>query len=218
MIRIKICGITQPEQGRAIAHQGADALGFICARQSPRYVTPTQIQAIVAALPGDLGRSVETVGVFVNASVTDILTVVETAALTTVQLHGEESPDVCQQLRDRYPALKLMKAFRVRHPDVLDQLEAYTSTVDSLLLDAYHPGQYGGTGRSLDWSALQGFRPPLPWYLAGGLTPENVVQAIALAHPDGIDLSSGVERSPGDKDLEKVQHLFTQLRQNALIG
>jgi len=218
MIQIKICGITQPEQGRAIAQQGADALGLICVRQSPRYVTPAQIQAIVAALPERDGRSPETVGVFVNASIDEILTIAKPASLTTVQLHGEESPEFCQQLRERCPSLKLMKAFRVRQPEVLEQVDAYTSVVDSLLLDAYHPGQYGGTGRSLDWSTLQGFRPALPWYLAGGLTPENVVEAIALARPDGIDLSSGVEHSPGHKDLNKIHQLFSQLRQGALIG
>jgi len=217
MIQIKICGITQPEQGRAIAQQGATALGFICARQSPRYVAPAQIQAIIAALPQGEGRLPETVGVFVNAPIAEILAVVETASLTTVQLHGEESPEFCQELRQQHPTLKLMKAFRVLQVEVLEQVESYTATVDSVLLDAYHPGQYGGTGRSLDWAALKGFRPTVPWYLAGGLTPENVVEAIALAHPDGIDLSSGVEQSPGQKDLHQVNHLFTQLRQQGFL-
>ncbi|MBD1914209.1 phosphoribosylanthranilate isomerase [Leptolyngbya sp. PL-A3] len=213
-MQIKICGITQPEQGQAIAQQGATALGFICARQSPRYVAPAQIKAVAVTLP----ESLERVGVFVNASIPEILSVVEVAALTAVQLHGEESPEFCEQLRKQIPSLKVMKAFRVRQPEVLNQVETYTCVVDSVLLDAYHPTQHGGTGRSIDWSTLQGFRPLVPWYLAGGLTPDNVVEAIAVARPDGVDLSSGVEYSPGQKDLEKVNQLFTRLRCEGLIS
>lgn len=213
MIQIKICGITQPDQGWAIAQQGAAALGFICAHESPRYITPEQIRAITIKLPASLER----VGVFVNATLPEILSVVEVGALTTVQLHGEEPPEFCEQLRKSLPSIKLMKAFRVRQREVLDQVETYTTVVDSVLLDAYHPTQHGGTGRSLDWSMLNGFRPLVPWYLAGGLTPENVVEAIALARPDGVDLSSGVEQSPGQKDLAKVSQLFTRLRDEGLI-
>lgn len=207
-LRVKICGITDPAQGRAIAQLGADWLGFICVPRSPRYVTPNQIAAIAQHLPAETQR----IGVFVDTPLTDILTIVQQANLTGIQLHGTESPDLCDQLREACPSLTLIKAFRLKHPDHLGQTHAFVDHVDALLLDAYHPTQHGGTGLTLDWTALQRFDPPVPWFLAGGLRPDNVLQAIALAQPDGIDLSSGVETAPGQKDLQKVQHLFTQIQ------
>jgi phosphoribosylanthranilate isomerase len=105
----------------------------------------------------------------------------------------------------------LIKAFRIRCPEDLAQTSAYDRRVDWLLLDAYHPHVGGGTGKTLDWQTLQEFQPILPWFLAGGLSPDNVQVALALVHPQGIDLSSGVERAPGDKDLQRVAQLFDQL-------
>lgn len=207
MINVKICGITCAEQGRAIAQMGATALGFICVARSPRFVTAEQIRAIGANLPD----SVEKVGVFVNARPTDLVQWVETAGLTALQLHGDESPQYCQQVRQLLPAIKLFKAFRVKQPTVLAQTVTYAAEVDGFLLDAYHPTHLGGTGKTLDWQALQRFRPALPWFLAGGLNPDNVREAIALTQPNGIDLSSGVEQAPGIKDLRKVEQLFAQL-------
>lgn len=208
--RIKICGITRPDQGAAIARAGATALGFICVAASPRHVTPTQIRLIIDALPRD--RPVDCVGVFANASLGEIIETVKISGLTAVQLHGDEPPALGAALREQLPNLEIIKAFRVKDAHTLDAAIAYGPHVDALLLDAYRPGVLGGTGDTLDWPALQTFRPPCPWLLAGGLTPENAAQAIALAHPDGIDLSSGVERSPGDKDLDRVQALFGAVR------
>lgn len=208
--RVKICGIMQPDQGAAIARAGATALGFICVAASPRYVTPGQIKAILDALPPE--APVDCVGVFANADADDITHVVRTAGLTAVQLHGDEPPALCAALRERLPGLELIKAFRVRDADTLAAAIAYGPHVDTLLLDAYRPGVLGGTGDTLDWDQLQNFRPPCPWLLAGGLTPENAPRAIARAHPDGIDLSSGLERSPGDKDLGRVRDLFRAVR------
>lgn len=208
--RVKICGITRPDQGAAIARAGATALGFICVAASPRHVTPVQIRAVVDALPRD--RPVDCVGVFANATADEIIETVKIAGLTAVQLHGDEPPALCAVLRERLPSVELIKAFRVKDARTLDAAIAYGPHVDALLLDAYRPGVLGGTGDTLDWRQLQNFRPPCPWLLAGGLTPENAAQAIALAHPDGIDLSSGVERSPGDKDLDRVQALFGAVR------
>jgi phosphoribosylanthranilate isomerase len=208
-MRVKICGITQPGQGQAIAELGATDLGFICVPASPRYLTPRQIQAIVRQLPPATGK----IGVFAGAVPGEICRTVEIAQLTGVQLHGAESPDFCEELRQLLPAVELIKAFRLKTPDCFGELPAYWSAVDTLLLDAYHPQQLGGTGKTLNWQALQQFSPPLPWLLAGGLTPDNVVQALSLLRPSGIDLSSGVERSPGNKDLLKVTRLFQQLSQ-----
>lgn len=206
-MRIKICGITQVEQGQAIATMGATALGFICVPQSPRYVSAEQIREVVQHLPAGVDR----VGVFANASLGDIVAVVTQAGLTVVQLHGNETADFAQQVRQQLPQVELIKAVRVRSSEQLAELEQYRNSIDTLLLDAYHPDLLGGTGKTLDWEALQTFQPFCPWLLAGGLTPDNVRSALSMVHPDGIDLSSGVERSPGDKDLQKVAALFATL-------
>ncbi|MFP4411036.1 phosphoribosylanthranilate isomerase [Coleofasciculus sp.] len=209
-MRVKICGITKPEQGQAIAQKGATALGFVCVPASPRYVTPTQIGLIVDSLT----ISVDTIGVFANACVEDICATVTQARLNGIQLHGSESPEFCSQLRQFLPEIELIKALRVKTPEDLQLADRYVSCVDTLLLDAYHPQMLGGTGKTLDWETLAEFNPPLPWFLAGGLTPENIGGALKRLHPDGIDLSSGVERSPGDKDLDKVALLFDYLNES----
>jgi phosphoribosylanthranilate isomerase len=207
-MRVKICGITKPEQGQAIAQLGATALGFICVQASPRYVTPVQIQAVVEPLLMPIDR----IGVFADATLEEICEIVAEAGLSAVQLHGKESPEFCEKLRQSLPGIEILKALRVKTPECLTQAETYTSYVDTLLLDAYHPQLLGGTGKTLDWVILQQFRPNCPWFLAGGLTPDNILDALSKLQPCGVDLSSGVERSPGDKDLDKVAQLFERLR------
>ena len=209
-MRVKICGITKPDQGKAIASMGANALGFICVPASPRYVTSSQIRAVREQLPDN----VERIGVFANSTITEIKQIVAEADLTGVQLHGDESPDFCVQLRQVLPQVEIIKALRVQNSQALEQLDIYTSYVDTLLLDAYDPQQLGGTGKTLDWDTLQAFNPKCDWLLAGGLTPFNILEALSQVKPNGIDLSSGVERNPGDKDLSKVSQLFEQLKSN----
>ena len=206
-MRVKICGITKPEQGQAIAKLGATALGFICVKASPRYVTPQQIQAIVEQLLLPVDR----IGVFADATIEEIVQVVSSSNLSAVQLHGNESPQFCQMLRQTLPEVEILKALRVKTPYCLNHAATYASCVDTLLLDAYHPQLLGGTGKTLDWTTLQQFRPTYPWLLAGGLTPHNILEALQGLQPQGIDLSSGVERSPGDKDLDKVAQLFKNI-------
>ena len=203
-MRVKICGITKPEQGKAIANLGATALGFICVPSSPRFVSTAQIKAIVKILPPE----VDCIGVFVNAEPKDISIAVAAAGLTGVQLHGDESPEFCQELRQNIGSVEIIKALRVKTAESLSRANAYSNCTDTLLLDAYDPNLLGGTGKTLHWDNLKAFRPPLPWFLAGGLTPENVLDALRQVDPSGIDLSSGVERSPGDKDLDKVSRLL----------
>ncbi|OLT59348.1 phosphoribosylanthranilate isomerase [Moorena bouillonii] len=206
-MRVKICGITKPEQGNAIAKLGATALGFICVPGSPRYVTPQQIQVVV----NHLSVSVDRIGVFANTSTEEITQIVADSGINAVQLHSNESPEFCQKLRQALPEIEIIKALRIRTPECLNQADSYLSCVDTLLLDAYHRKMLGGTGKTLDWQRLQKFRPSIPWLLAGGLTPDNVLDALTLLEPSGIDLSSGVERTPGDKDLKKVTRLFEKL-------
>ena len=211
-MRIKICGITKPEQGHKIAQIGATALGFICVKRSPRYVTPSQIREVI----NQLSIEIDTIGVFANAQLGEIEQIVTQTGLTGVQLHGSESREFCQQLRQILPnKIEIIKAFRIQTPESLAETELYTDYVDTLLLDAYHPQMLGGTGQTLNWQGLQQFSPTLPWMLAGGLNPDNILDALAQLTPDGIDLSSGVEKSPGDKDLDLVAKLFENLSLSA---
>ncbi len=202
-MRIKICGLTQIDQAVAIAQMGASVIGFICVRQSPRYVTPETIGTISQALP-----PIDRFGVFANAPLETIKPIVTAGQLSGVQLHGQESPTDCQSIRIAMPQIELIKALRIRSPKDLDQIKNYVPYVDTFLLDAYHPQQLGGTGQTLDWTALKTFCPEKPWFLAGGLRPDNITEALTLLSPDGIDLSSGVEQAPGDKDLTKVNQLI----------
>ena len=206
-MRIKICGITQPQQGKAIASLGATALGFICVPASPRYVKVDQIRAVVEQLP----EKIDKIGVFANSTALEITQTVVNSGLTGVQLHGDESPEFCQQVRQLLPNVEILKALRIRSVEDIDKAATYTATADTLLLDAYDPQQLGGTGTTLDWVMLQQFSPSCPWFLAGGLTPNNILEALTQVNPSGIDLSSGVERAPGDKDLDKVAKLFEKL-------
>lgn len=206
-MRVKICGITQPEQSLAIAALGATALGFICVPTSPRYVTIAQIQAAIIPIP----ENIDKIGVFANTTISEISQIVKKSGLTGVQLHGDETPEFCQQLRQSLPQVEIIKALRVRSLEHLQTTTNYTDYVDTLLLDAYHPQQLGGTGQTLDWQMLERFNPSLPWFLAGGLTPDNVLTALSQITPNGIDLSSGVEHSPGNKDLDQVALLFQNL-------
>ena len=207
-MRIKICGITKPDQGKAIAELGATTLGFICVKRSPRYVTPE----IIATITDNLPSNVERIGVFANVREQEIVNTVTQANLTGVQIHGDETPQFCQSLRKLLPSqTELIKALRIKNLDSLNNAQIYYDFVDTVLLDAYHPKLLGGTGKTLNWQDLTHFEPSIPWLLAGGLTPDNILEALEGVHPQGIDLSSGVERSPGDKDLDKVKKLFQQL-------
>ncbi|MEM9137320.1 MAG: phosphoribosylanthranilate isomerase [Cyanobacteria bacterium P01_F01_bin.42] len=208
-MRVKICGITQVQQALDIVELGANALGFICVRRSPRFIEAERIATIVKAVRDSYGERIATIGVFVDPTPAFLEETVTTGNLSGVQLHGDESPEVCQEIRATYPDREVIKALRVRNSQTLASAANYQ--VDALLLDAYHPQELGGTGHQWDWSLLQTHRFSCPWLLAGGLNPENVRDAIASCHPDGIDLSSGVESAPGVKDLAKVQALFTAL-------
>lgn len=206
-MRIKICGLTKIEQARRIVMSGATDLGFICVPSSPRYLTLEQLRRLIA----DLAGLVNTVGVFADISVAEIARIVTETGLDTIQLHGSESVAFCEELRQALPEREIIKAWRVRNLQDLELVQSYGGVVDSLLLDAYHPQVLGGTGQTLDWEQLRGFQPSIPWLLAGGLTPDNISTALSQVHPDGIDLSSGVEVSPGNKNLDLVDRLFLEL-------
>jgi phosphoribosylanthranilate isomerase len=207
-MRIKICGICQPDQGVAIAELGIKTLGFICVPSSPRYVTAEKARQILETLP----PGIQTIGVFADANLETIKQVVLATGFTGIQLHGNETTEFCREIKQALPNREIIKALRIQSAASLQNAIAYYPVVDTLLLDAYHPQQLGGTGQTLPWESLKKFKPPCPWLLAGGLTPENVLTALGYLQPDGIDLSSGVERSPGNKDLDKISQLVKVLK------
>jgi phosphoribosylanthranilate isomerase len=210
---IKICGITKLDQAHAIAKMRVNALGFICVPSSPRYIRAIAIGQITSSLLVTQSESaIDLIGVFLNTSASEICQTVLQAGLNAVQLHGDESPEFCEQLRSQListnPKIKLVKALRVKDQSGLEQAHLFSDVVDAILLDAYDPHMAGGTGKTLDWQMLREFRPQCDWWLAGGLSPENVADAIALVQPHGLDISSGVERAAGDKDLTKVKQFL----------
>ena len=218
---IKICGVTKLDQAQAIAQMGVDALGFICVPSSPRYIRAKAIRQIVASIveldspefnPEFKFSELDLIGVFLNASIDEIFQTVAQSGLNAVQLHGDESPEFCDQVRSQLDQIKLIKALRVKDQAGLAQAHLFSNCVDVILLDAYDPQIAGGTGKTLDWQMLRDFQPNCDWWLAGGLSPENVAEAIALVHPKGLDVSSGVECSAGDKDLAKVEKFVKIVR------
>ncbi len=208
-LKVKICGLTQETDAQLAVALGATALGFVCVPASPRYVPPDRIRAIVATVP-----EVWRIGVFQNAPLAEVVAVAEAAHLSGVQLHGEESPAFCAELGRLAPHLHRIKAFRPRTVAELAAIAPYQGVVPEILVDAYDPHQGGGTGQSVASAVLTalGTAPPFrPWWLAGGLRPDNVAAAIAQGRPDGVDVASGVERAPGRKDATKLKDFFAAL-------
>jgi phosphoribosylanthranilate isomerase len=200
--RVKICGITRAEDAELAVELGAWALGFILWPQSKRAADP----AVAAGIARALRRRVELVGVFVNQPLDEIEGYADALGLTSVQLHGDEGPAFCTAVGQR-TGCRVIKAAKIRHGADLRDLERFHT--DLHLLDtASDSGAYGGTGRTWDWSLLTQRRHKTPYMVAGGLTPENVAEAIAVTQPWGVDVSSGVESAPGIKDPAKLEALF----------
>lgn len=200
--RIKVCGMREVVEVAAVVEAGVDAIGMIFVEQSPRYVEPEQAREIVASLP----PFVEAVGVFVDQDAAKVNEIIRLCGLTKVQLHGAESPAYCAEINCR-----VIKVFRVRPTLSAEDLAPYGGVVSGFLFDTFHEKIAGGTGQTFDWHLLEKLSPPRPVILAGGLTPENVGEAIRLAHPFAVDLNSGVEISPGHKDLVKVRAAIAQV-------
>jgi phosphoribosylanthranilate isomerase len=199
MVRIKICGITNLEDALLAAELGADALGFIFYAKSPRKVDAETARAIIAQLP----PFVAAVGVFVDEAAAVVQELAAKVRLDWVQLHGQESPDYCRTL-----GYKVIKAFRIQDEDSMRQLAGYQGAAQALLLDTYKKGQVGGTGEIFDWHLARQAKKYGPIILAGGLTADNVAQAIATALPAAVDAASGTEAAPGKKDPAKLRAFF----------
>jgi len=205
--KIKICGITNAQDALATAEAGADALGFVFWERSPRFVTPETVAGIVPQLPPHVIK----VGVFVNAAEDLVYRAIRECGLNVLQFHGNETPDYCKQF-----GLMSMKAIRVKDQQSIALCRRFNT--EALLLDAWSPAQPGGTGAVFDWDlAVQVQALGRTIFLAGGLTPDNVGEAIRKVRPFGVDVSSGVEKEPGKKDAGKVR-AFIQAARAASVG
>ena len=202
---LKICGLRQPDQAAAIAGMGVAAIGVIAVASSPRFVPPERraelFLAAKTARPSCLG-----VLVVADPQAADLDWLGGGQGHDILQLHGQESAERCQELRQSL-GVKVWKALRLRDRTDLNRAALYAPHVDGLLLDAWAADQLGGTGQRLPLEWLQGFKPEVPWWLAGGIASQALPEILSRVRPDGLDVSSAVEKSPGDKDLEGVAKL-----------
>jgi phosphoribosylanthranilate isomerase len=199
--KVKICGLTRPDDAGLAVESGAWAIGMIFHPESPRHVEVEHAAEIAAAFR----RRCEVVGVFVNAPLDDVLRTLASVPLTMLQLHGDEGPSYCAEAARR-SGLKVIKAVRARDVHAVRSLSAFHT--DFHMIDAYVPGTYGGTGERFDWELAAAHPSGTPLILSGGLTADNVTEALAVAHPYAVDVASGVEAAPGVKDRYRVQAFF----------
>lgn len=203
MVKIKICGITNPEDASLAVEMGVDALGFIFA-PSPRQVSPESAQRIIDSLP----PFVQKVGVFVDGDLRSIQDIKHFCGLDVIQLHGDESPDFCRQFMP-----DTIKAFRLKNASSLIPIRRYQGKVRALLLDTYQEGLKGGTGKPFEWDlALKAREFGIPVILSGGLGPSNIARAILTVRPYAIDVNSSIERRPGKKDPALMRQLMEKVK------
>ena len=201
IVKVKICGITNYEDAAAAADMGADLIGFNFYPESPRYIQPEKAMKIISRLPA----YIDIAGVFVNSSFYDIRKTMDLCQLNWIQLHGDEDPEFCRSFFSLN--VKTMKAIRVKDQRDIEKAEGFFT--DAILLDAFDPEKYGGTGLTFDWNIVGHIGKRI--FLAGGINPDNAEKAIKLG-VYGIDICSGIESEPGKKDHEKMKKLFENIR------
>ena len=201
IVKVKICGITNYVDAVAAVDMGADMLGFNFYPESPRFLTPEKAAGIISKLPA----FVDIAGVFVNAPLEQIQETISRCQLNWVQLHGDEDPEFCKLFRTIN--VRTMKALRIKEQNDIQQADNYFT--DAVLLDAFHPEKYGGTGVSFDWNIIGHIGKRV--FLAGGINPDNAAAAVKLG-VYGIDICSGIEAEPGRKDHNKMKELFENIR------
>lgn len=198
MMKVKICGITNHEDAQKAMYYGAYAAGFIFHKKSPRSVSPSKARKLIEALP----PFIVPVGVFVDLKEKAVRDICQFTRIRTVQFHGEETPLYCKRFTD----YKIIKAFRVN--DMFDPVGVRKYKVDAYLFDTYQENVIGGTGKTFNWEVLKGHKFEKPVILSGGLTAENVADAIGSVNPYAVDVSSGVEKTPGIKDPRKIREFM----------
>ncbi|MBU0759548.1 MAG: phosphoribosylanthranilate isomerase [Candidatus Omnitrophica bacterium] len=207
-VRVKFCGITSSGDAEKAIEAGADSLGFVFFKDSPRYVTPEYAEAIIKTLP----PFVTGVGVFVNEDLRFIEDCVEKCGLSAVQLHGDESPEYCLRFKNlNMKGVKLIKGIRVKDEESTRSIE--DCNADAILLDSYKADMYGGTGKVFDPSlAMLAKEYDRRLIISGGLNPDNVREMIKEIRPYGVDVSSGIESSPGKKNVELMEEFIREVR------
>jgi phosphoribosylanthranilate isomerase len=198
MVRVKVCGITSYEDAAKAVYHGAWAIGFVFAKKSPRYISPSRARKIIEGLP----PFVTPVGVFVDQSEKAVKDICRFTRIQTIQFHGDEKTVYCKRFGD----FKIIKAFRIGDFFPIDSIKRYK--VDAYLFDTFEQGRHGGTGKKFNWDMLRDRSLDRPFILSGGLNSQNVREAIKTTKPFAVDVSSGIEKSPGVKDPRLMRAFF----------
>ena len=204
--KVKICGITNLEDARFASGAMVDYLGFIFTKESKRYIDPEKAGAIINWVEGP-----EKIGVFMDQPLDDVNILAKFSGIDYVQLHGQETVEYCQLIEK--PIIKVIHLNDASTPtEIEENVTLYSEVVKFFLFDTSHEGAFGGTGKTFNWSLLDNLNIDTPYFLAGGLTPENSLDAIDRVKPYAIDVNSGVEEEPGLKDFEKIELLMTHMK------
>ena len=211
---VKICGLTSEEQALQVAKLGAHAIGIISVEESPRYVSAEIKKKIFKTLEIFYPK-IERVSVVKNYPIDLIIkNFLDDPSETIIQLHGDEDVNYCKKIRERIPNIGLWKAFRIRTEDDLDRIKPFEDFVDAILLDSWNKETYGGSGEKIKSIYLKNLKFSKPWWLAGGISIEWIDEILTDIKPDGLDISSSIEISPGKKDINKTEELIKFLKNN----
>ena len=209
---VKICGITSIEQALKVAELGTNAIGIISVDESPRYVSPEKKKEIFKTLK-NLYPKIDRVSVVKNSPFDSIIkSFLGEPSETIIQLHGDEDIDYCQKLKQRIPNVGLWKAFRIKNKEDLEKIKPYENFIDAILLDSWNKETYGGSGKRIEQNYLENISFSKPWWIAGGVSSDWIDDILEKIKPNGIDISSSVEISPGIKDLEKTKQIIREIR------
>ena len=209
---VKICGLTSEEQALQVAKLGAHAIGIISVEESPRYVSPEIKKKIFKTLESFYPK-IHRVSVVQNCPIDLIIkNFLGNPSETIIQLHGDEDIDYCKKIREKIPNIGLWKAFRIKTEKDLDKIQPFENFVDAILLDSWNEKTYGGSGEKINSNYLKNLQFSKPWWLAGGISIEWINEILMDIKPDGLDISSSIEISPGQKDLKKTEELFNFLK------
>ena len=209
---VKICGITSVEQAIQVANLGTNAIGIISVDESPRYISPEKKKEIFKSLK-DLYPNIDRVSVIKNIPIDSIIkSFLGEPNETIIQLHGDEDIDYCQKLKQLIPNIGLWKAFRIKNKKDLDKIKPYENFIDAILLDSWNKETYGGSGKRIKQKYLEDLSFSKPWWIAGGVSTEWIGEILKNIKPNGIDISSSIEISPGIKDLEKTKQIIKKIK------
>ena len=211
---VKICGLTSEEQALKVANLGANAIGIISVKESPRYISAEMKKKIFKTVES-LYPKIERVSVVQNCPI-DLINknFLGKPSETIIQLHGDEDIDYCKKIREKIPNIGIWKAFRIKTEKDLDKIKPFEDYVDAILLDSWNQETYGGSGKKIKSIYLKNLQFSKPWWLAGGISIKWIDEILTDIKPDGIDISSSIEISPGIKDLNKADELFKFLKKN----